>query len=193
MTSPSDPVADPGSTTIDSRLDRLYNPQSVTLVGASTNELSIGGQVYRNLQLDFPGRRYPVNARSPEVLGDKAYASIDDLPEPVDLVIVMRPRGERPRCGAQLHRPRRRRGVHHLRGVQRGRRRGPRPARGDRRAGPRAQLPRDGPELHRVLERSQEGGRHLRAVRLARAADRRSRRHRLPERRLRRPSSSTAP
>jgi acyl-CoA synthetase (NDP forming) len=81
MTAPTTPLS--------SRLDRLFNPQSATVIGASTNPFTIGGQVYGNLQLDFPGRLYPVNARAPEVLGDRAYASIDDLPEPVDLVVVM--------------------------------------------------------------------------------------------------------
>ena len=74
-----------------SRLDRVFRPESATVVGASTEPMSIGGRVYANLQFDFPGRLYPVNARAPEVQGDRAYASVDLLPEPVDLVVVMTP------------------------------------------------------------------------------------------------------
>jgi len=74
-----------------SRLDRIFKPQSATVIGASAQPMSIGGRVYGNLQFDFPGRLYPVNARASEVQGDRAYASIDLLPEPVDLVVVMVP------------------------------------------------------------------------------------------------------
>lgn len=70
-------------------LNPVFSPASIAMVGASDNAMSIGGQVYANLKRDFPGRLYPVNPGRELVQGDQAYKDVADLPEPVDLVIVM--------------------------------------------------------------------------------------------------------
>jgi acyl-CoA synthetase (NDP forming) len=78
------------------------------VVGASGTPYSIGNMVYGNLRRDFPGRLYAVNPRRPEVLGDRTYPDVTDLPEPVDLVIVILAAPEVPalleRCVASGHR-----------------------------------------------------------------------------------------
>jgi len=73
-------------------LDLLFYPKSVAVVGASNN--FGGGRMpfFQVLQLNgFQGTLYPINPKSAEVSGVKAYASIDELPEPVDLAIVAAP------------------------------------------------------------------------------------------------------
>jgi len=70
-------------------VERLFSPQSVAVVGAS--EASLGSYVFQNLHRDFPGRLYPVNPKRAEVHGVKAYRGVDDLPEAVDMVVILTP------------------------------------------------------------------------------------------------------
>src|SRR4030042_5151468 len=70
-------------------LDHLFKPRSVAIIGASNNPLSIGHIVMRNL-LDhgFKGPIFPVNPKDPYVKSFKAYKSILDIPDEVDLVNI---------------------------------------------------------------------------------------------------------
>jgi acyl-CoA synthetase (NDP forming) len=68
---------------------RLFSPESVAVVGAS--ETGLGSYVFQNLHRDFPGRLYPVNPRRPEVHGVPAYPTVDDLPEAVDMAVILTP------------------------------------------------------------------------------------------------------
>ena len=70
-------------------VQRLFSPRSVAVVGAS--ETGLGSMVFQNLHRDFPGRLYPVNPRRPEVHGIQAYPTVDDLPEPVDMAVILTP------------------------------------------------------------------------------------------------------
>ena len=70
------------------RLDRLLAPKSVAIVGASERP-SIGRTVIEALAvLDFEGPVYPLNPKYESVLGRRCYASIDELPQPVDIVVL---------------------------------------------------------------------------------------------------------
>ena len=71
------------------RLDAVFAPRSVAIVGASGDATKWGGSVMRNL-LDggFAGVLYPINPRGGTILGLPAYAGPADLPETPDLVIV---------------------------------------------------------------------------------------------------------
>jgi acetate---CoA ligase (ADP-forming) len=70
-------------------VQRLFSPESVAVVGAS--EAGLGSMVFENLHRDFPGRLYPVHPKRSEVHGVKAYPTVDDLPEPVDMAVVLTP------------------------------------------------------------------------------------------------------
>ena len=71
-------------------LERLFNPRSIALVGASENVRSIAGQPLSLLkQRNYPGRLYPVNPRHRELLGFTCYASVGELPETPDLALLM--------------------------------------------------------------------------------------------------------
>ena len=71
------------------RLDAVFAPRSVAVVGASEDAAKWGGSVMRNL-LDggFDGALYPMNSRGGTIFGVTAYAGPADLPETPDLVIV---------------------------------------------------------------------------------------------------------
>jgi acetyl coenzyme A synthetase (ADP forming)-like protein len=73
-------------------LDAVFRPRSIAVIGASRDVDSIGGQIFHNLlSHGFEGPVYPVNPRSPVVQSIHAYARVADLPDPVDLAIVVVP------------------------------------------------------------------------------------------------------
>jgi acyl-CoA synthetase (NDP forming) len=73
-------------------LHSMLNPQSVAIVGAS-NDLSTMGtvQLLNALKGGFAGTLYPVHPREKKVLGLTAYASVRDVPGPVDLAVITVP------------------------------------------------------------------------------------------------------
>jgi acetyl coenzyme A synthetase (ADP forming)-like protein len=71
---------------------RLLCPQSIAVVGANRSPGSIGHAVFRNLiDGDFDGPVYPVNPNAPAVAGVKAFARVVDIPDPVDLAVIVTP------------------------------------------------------------------------------------------------------
>src|SRR5580658_11031509 len=87
--------ADPSSDVYRSEshpLDPIFQPTSVAVIGASERAGSVGRSVLWNLlSSPFGGTVFPVNAKRPSVLGIKAYPSVKDLPDKVDLVVVTTP------------------------------------------------------------------------------------------------------
>ena len=73
-------------------LDAMFVPGSVAVIGATSRPGTVGRAVLENLlRGKFQGKVYAVNAKHPEVLGLKTYASIRDIPGQVDLAIVATP------------------------------------------------------------------------------------------------------
>ena len=73
-------------------LQPFFAPSSVAVVGASSRPEAIGGIVFRNiLSGDFKGAAYPVNRSGEPVAGVRAYTSIEELPEQVDLAVICLP------------------------------------------------------------------------------------------------------
>lgn len=68
----------------------IFYPQSIAVVGASSEHNKVGYAVFRNL-LDFPGRLYPVNPKRQEILGRKVYRSITSITDDVDLAVIAVP------------------------------------------------------------------------------------------------------
>src|SRR5947209_17918768 len=69
----------------------LLSPDSVVIVGAASDD-SLRGRLTRQLiEHGYDGRLYPVTRSQSEVLGHKAYATIADLPEAVDLAVILVP------------------------------------------------------------------------------------------------------
>jgi len=73
-------------------LDFIFKPSSIAVIGASEDERKIGHVVFRNLvEQGFKGKVYPVNPKRREILGIKCYPSIKDIPDRVDLAIIVIP------------------------------------------------------------------------------------------------------
>ncbi len=70
-------------------LERMLEARSVAVVGASVKEGSLGRQMMVELRRGgFDGAVYPVNPGYDEVLGERCYPSIAEVPEAVDLAIL---------------------------------------------------------------------------------------------------------
>jgi acetyltransferase len=73
-------------------LDKIFNPKSVAIIGASDEEGSVGHAIVKNFtQLGYAGKVYFVNIRKPEILGVKTYQTVGQIPEPVDLAVIATP------------------------------------------------------------------------------------------------------
>ncbi|WP_433799078.1 GNAT family N-acetyltransferase [Actinomycetospora sp. CA-084318] len=75
----------------------VLTPRSVAVVGASTDERKLGHVVLRNLLLGgFTGPVYPVNPEARSVRGVRAYPTVTDIPDDVDLAVLAVPPEEVP-------------------------------------------------------------------------------------------------
>ncbi|MCP4380476.1 MAG: bifunctional acetate--CoA ligase family protein/GNAT family N-acetyltransferase [Hyphomicrobiales bacterium] len=88
------------------RLETLFNPRSIAVLGASENAKSVGGRVFRNLSGgDFDGQVIPVNPKYEEVGGRKCYPSVADVEGAIDLAVIATPAKVVPeiinQCGAR--------------------------------------------------------------------------------------------
>jgi acetyltransferase len=73
-------------------LDKFFYPKSVAIVGASTDPKKTGYVWVNNfLNYGYKGKIYPINPKEDEVLGFKAYKSVLDVPDEIDLVIFIVP------------------------------------------------------------------------------------------------------
>ncbi len=80
---------------MDESLHRLFYPRSVAVIGASGNPLKMGHQCMLSLKgANFPGPIYPIHPQEKEILGIRAYPSLDHLPGEVDLAIIVVPAPE---------------------------------------------------------------------------------------------------
>jgi len=79
-------------------LDALFLPDSVAVIGATERPGTVGRTVVENLlHPSFQGKVYAVNSRHSEICGLKAYPSIGNVPESVDLAVVATPAPTVPR------------------------------------------------------------------------------------------------
>lgn len=73
-------------------LDRIFNPKSIALIGASDTVGKLGYTLFRNLtRCGFKGPVYPVNPKYKTVQGKKAFKSVTDIREEVDLAVIVTP------------------------------------------------------------------------------------------------------
>ena len=70
----------------------IFYPRSVAIIGASREHHTIGGRVMRNvLDAHFNGAVFPVNPNAPAVGSVKAYRSVLDIPDPIDVAVIVVP------------------------------------------------------------------------------------------------------
>ncbi len=76
---------------------RLLAPRSIAVIGAGQQRGGIGHEVFRNLLLNgFNGPVYPVNAKAAHVGGVRAYPSVLDIPDDIDLAVICVPASAAP-------------------------------------------------------------------------------------------------
>jgi len=74
------------------KLDAIFHPQSIAVVGASTRPGTVGNDIFRNLlYAEFNGSVYPVNPKAKAILGVHAYPTLADIPASIDLAVLIVP------------------------------------------------------------------------------------------------------
>jgi acetyltransferase len=76
---------------VTKNLDKIFNPKSVAIIGASDAEGSVGYAIVKNFQTGYSGKVYFVNIRKPEILGVKTYPSVEKIQGSIDLAIIATP------------------------------------------------------------------------------------------------------
>ncbi|MFH1642022.1 MAG: acetate--CoA ligase alpha subunit [Nanoarchaeota archaeon] len=74
------------------KLDRLFNPSTIAVIGATSKKGSVGYSLIKNLiGASYEGIVYPVNPNRKSILGVKAYPSVGRIPDKIDLAIIATP------------------------------------------------------------------------------------------------------
>ena len=80
-------------TTSKATLDAIFRPSNIAVIGASKKPGKIGSEIIRNLfGYEFNGPVFPVNTGSRFIHSTKCYASVGDIPDPVDLAVIAVPK-----------------------------------------------------------------------------------------------------
>ena len=73
-------------------MDKLFNPKSIAVVGASRSPEKLGYQILDNLiKTGFSGHIYPINPEASNILNLPVYKSVERVPENIDLAIIIVP------------------------------------------------------------------------------------------------------
>jgi len=77
---------------LTNQLKSFFEPKSVAVIGASATPRKPGNVVIKNiLANEYSGDLFLVNPKGGEILGKKVYQSIHELPEGIDLAIIILP------------------------------------------------------------------------------------------------------
>ncbi len=73
-------------------MNNFFNPKSIAVIGASRTPGKVGYDILKNLiQYGFEGAIYPINPGADNILGRKAYPSLLDVPDNIDLAVIVVP------------------------------------------------------------------------------------------------------
>ena len=68
----------------------LLNPRRIALIGASADESRLTARPQRYLRRHgYTGELFPVNPRAAEIMGERAYASLEDVPGGIDFAYIL--------------------------------------------------------------------------------------------------------
>ena len=78
------------------KLDAFFNPRSVAIIGATKKVDKAGHVIFKNFSTNkmrgvFKGELYPVNLNEDSILGFKCYPSLTNIPDEVDLIVIIVP------------------------------------------------------------------------------------------------------
>jgi acetyl coenzyme A synthetase (ADP forming)-like protein len=73
-------------------MQRIMNPRSVAVIGASAEDGKIGNSIMKNLiNGGYRGAIFPIHPKASEILGRKAYPSVGDVAEEIDVAVFAIP------------------------------------------------------------------------------------------------------
>jgi len=74
------------------KLDNLFNPKSIAIIGASSEKGKVGNLIAKNiLSFGYGGKVFLVNPKRKNILGQKCYSDISEIKEKIDLAIIVIP------------------------------------------------------------------------------------------------------
>jgi len=74
------------------QLDAIFSPKALAVVGASTTPGKVGHDIFVNiLNGKYTGTLYPVNPKARSVACVKAYPTLTDIPDDIDLAMIILP------------------------------------------------------------------------------------------------------
>jgi|688.fasta_scaffold69553_2 acetyltransferase len=77
---------------MDSRIDKIFNPSSIAIIGASERQETVGYAVLNNLlTMGFEGEVYPINPKRDTILGHKAFPTLSSVNQKIDLAVIATP------------------------------------------------------------------------------------------------------
>lgn len=88
----------------ENQLDAFFAPRGIAIIGASRNPTKLGHSIVKHIiRFGYPGAIYPINPSADTVADQRAYASVLDAPDPLDLAVIAVPAAlvpdELERCG----------------------------------------------------------------------------------------------
>ncbi|MEM0021301.1 MAG: CoA-binding protein [Fervidicoccaceae archaeon] len=88
-----------------SKIEKLFKPKTIAVVGASRNVAKIGGTILKNILVNgFSGKVYAVNPDATEIMGVPSYPSLLDIPDEVDHAVISIPADKVPEVVEQAGR-----------------------------------------------------------------------------------------
>ena len=91
---PNSPTFQPDSTytSLNTSINRLFEPRSIAVIGASSSKEKIGYKIVENiLSGGYTGRIYPVNPNGGQILDRQVYRSLDEIAEAIDVACIAIP------------------------------------------------------------------------------------------------------
>jgi acetyltransferase len=97
MQAPERGVQTVGEQQTKERLEPIFRPRSVAVVGASNRVGSVGHDLFRNILLGgYCGTIYPVNPKATSIASVRAYPNVSAIPDEVDLALIIVPASAAP-------------------------------------------------------------------------------------------------
>lgn len=79
------------------KIEKLFKPRTIVVVGASRNVAKVGGTTLKNILANgFKGKVYAVNPEAKEIMGVPSYPSLLDIPDEIDHIVVTVPASKVP-------------------------------------------------------------------------------------------------
>ncbi len=77
---------------MEDKLQAFFTPKAVAIIGASRSPDKLGyAVVYNIIEGGYQGQIFPINPKADEILGYKCYPSVLDVPDPIDLAVIVVP------------------------------------------------------------------------------------------------------